>query len=108
MPTDSKNPAEKQNDDWREELRGTYGNTGRMSRAGYNLGGLGAGVDGSKPPAEDVEASAAQDEESAEAEGNENQSSSRGRWAEHFGPRGFSGGFAGHDYDWTRRGEKKP
>jgi hypothetical protein len=30
-----------------------------------------------------------------------------GSWAERgYGTRGFSGGFSGHDYDWTRRGER--
>lgn len=88
---------DQQREDWRDELRGSYGNTGRLSRAGYNVGGLGAAGAGAAP-----EATGAEEEESSK----EGRVSSTGRWAERLGPRGFSGGFAGREYSWTRRGDQ--
>lgn len=93
----------KEQDDWREELRGTYGNTGRMSRAGYNLGGLGAGEGQTEEPAEEMEAAAS---EQNQDENEENRPSHLGRWSENFGPRGYSGGFSGRQYSWRRRGDR--
>ena|SRR5687768_170871 len=97
--------AKKKKDDWREELRGSYGNTGRISRAGYNtLGGVGAGVNEPQPRAEEIE-TPTDENQTTENQNNENPIHI-GRWSESFGPRGYSGGFSGRKYDWTRRGDK--
>ena len=98
--------------DWREGFRGGYGNSGTMSRAGWNRGGLGAGYD--EPRDESFNASP--DYEDDDFEGREptrsqiatdqNTGRTRGSWAERgFNPRGSTGGFYGREYGWTTRGE---
>jgi hypothetical protein len=98
--------------DWREGFRGGYGNSGTMSRAGWNRGGLGAGYDESR----DESLNARSDYEDDDFEGrgptrsqsaeDENPGRTRGSWAERgFNPRGSTGGFYGREYEWTTRGE---
>ena len=98
--------------DWREGFRGGYGNSGTMSRAGWNRGGVGAGYDEPR----DQSYNATSDYEDDDFEGPEPTRSrpseeqetgrTRGSWAERgFNPRGSTGGFYGREYGWTTRGE---
>ncbi|MEX2284728.1 MAG: BON domain-containing protein [Gemmatimonadota bacterium] len=96
---------------WRDSFRGGYGNSGTMSRAGFNRGGVGAGYDESDESyqanpdwnEDDFEGrTEAQSGERSEAE----TGNGRGSWAERgFNPRGSTGGFYGREYGWTTRGE---
>jgi hypothetical protein len=157
-----------ESEDWREGFRGGFGNSGQMSRAAYNRGGLGAGYDQPSDfsgPGGGFEAgqgfegrpydkgnfeggeygrgnewgaprsgnyyrggpaqwggpeSGYQGGEYGGSRGFENpnrgyENPNRGgytrpheaSWAERaYGARGTTGGFAGHEYDWTTRGER--
>ena len=73
---------------WRDRFHGGFGNSGTLSETAF--------TPGAQEPAAEVE-----EEESKEREAHP------ASWAKRaFGPRGFAGGFAGRDYDWTRRGER--
>ena len=98
----SNQPSSSQ-DEWREGFRGGYGNSGRMGRAAYNRGSFGA-AEGSSERTEFGN----RGDWNRGYEGGRNMESNeqyRGSWAEHAGPRGYSGSFAGRQYDWTTRGE---
>jgi hypothetical protein len=93
----------KQDDVLKDEERGGLGNTGQFSRAAYNRGGLGAGMD----PA--AEADFLKQNLSGEDQSSEERPSvSDAAWSRRaYGPRGYAGGFVGHEYDWKTRGEKR-
>ena len=104
--------SNQEHSDWREGFRGGYGNSGTMSRAGWNRGGVGAGYDEPR----DQSYNATSDYEDDDFEGREPTRSraseeqetgrTRGSWAERgFNPRGSTGGFYGREYGWTTRGE---
>lgn len=108
---DQSRNTQDQDSDWREHFRGGYGNTGTMSRAGFNRGGVGAGYDESREPGDagfgsdsDVESN---DTEVMSRTPSEGRAAGTGRWAETgFGPRGYSGGFSNQNYSWRTRGEQ--
>ena len=115
-----------ENGAWREGFRGGFGNSGQLSRAAYDLGGVGAAYDG--PPQSWRGAGGNEfgtrggwferpayrgeyrDRDYHGSPGFEPRFGGRayeGTWAERaYGARGQSGGFTGHDYDWTTRGER--
>lgn len=87
----------------KNEDRGSLGNTGQFSRAAYNRGGLGAGMDGT-----DRSVNSEGSAEAAEEAASPPTGPSDAAWSRRgYGPRGYAGGFAGHEYDWTTRGEKQ-
>ena len=145
--------------EWRQGFRGGFGNSGQLSRAAYNRGGVGAGYneqggswggpgttefgprggwgtgfEGRGYQAEFGGPGQSQDYGANFGPGYSHQSgypqsyeggynaqpsgferggwgggrAQEGTWSERgFGKRGYGGGFAGREYDWTTRGERQ-
>jgi BON domain-containing protein len=98
--TSGRPPAPLRND-WRAAFQGGFGNSGMIGESAYSRRMFGTSRRGPVGYGSD-------DRNRVRFEpGPERTGPQEGSWAERgFGPRGFVGGFVGHDYEWTRRGDR--